>query len=183
MTEEYIDSLYTSFKDDARGWLSLHRQHFTQFVTIILAILAASLTALYNLRSEGWLLLLVALGPLLTIVLSILAMHVCDKFYLRYWEHETTSYKLYDIMNKCHNIDSQIEAGKNIFPSDQHLFSQRWLDRIEGHETSDNFIKSRLIVPDSSNKFIHITFWALIITSSVVIMTVLCMSIHHICKT
>lgn len=175
--DEYIGSIYTSFKDDARGWLALHRQHFTQFVTIILAILAASMTALYNLSGEGPLLLLVAFGPGLNIVLSVLAIRVCDKFYLRYWEHETASYKLYGLMNERHNIDSRIEAGKQIFRGDHHLFPQRWLDRVAEYETCDEFVKARLTAPDSSNRFIHITFWALICISSVVCAAIVILSI------
>ncbi len=175
MADESIESIYTSFKDDARGWLSLHRQHFTQFVTIILAILAASLTALYNLREEAWLLLLVALGPICSIVLSRLAIRVCDKFYLRYWEHETSSYKLYDLMNEQYKIDARIAARKEIFSGDLYLFPNRWVNRISksGFQTSDDFAKSRLTARDGSNWFIHITFWTLIVVSSVLCIAVI----------
>ena len=60
MEDDAIVQLYVSFKEDSKSFLSLHRQHFTQFTTIILAVLAASIGASYQFKQEGLLLLAVA---------------------------------------------------------------------------------------------------------------------------
>lgn len=168
MAEQAVDGLYTSFKDDARGWLSLYRQHFSQFVTIILAILAVSVTALHNLRDQTLLLVLVALGPTLNVVLGVLAIRVCRKYYLRYWEHEAVSYKLFDLMDKDHQINKRLAEGKGLFPQDQHLFPGRWIKRASKYATAEEFAAARVTAPGSSNYYIRITFWVLIGISTIV---------------
>lgn len=183
MADYSIESLYASFKDDARGWLGLHRQHFTQFVSIILAVLTASLAALYHLRNEALLLLLVSLGPALNIILCVLAVRVCDKFYLRYWEHETVSYKLFGLMEDAHKISARIQERKGIFPADSHLFPRRWLDRVAEYDTSKSFTESRLTARNSSNWYIRITFWVLIGISAVIGVAMLTTAFVNLLKT
>ena len=173
MDDKNIQNLYTSFKDDSRGWLGLYRQHFTQFVAIILAVLAGSLTALHNLRGETWLLLLVSLGPAFNIALSILAMHSCNKYYLRYWEHEIASYKLYGILGIAEEINTRIANDKSLFPLDKHLFPTRWIERASKYKTSDEFAKARMKARDSSNWSIRFTFIVLAIISAIVGMAML----------
>jgi hypothetical protein len=169
---------YTSFKDDSRGWLGLYRQHFTQFVTILVAVLAISLTALHNLRDEVLLLCLVALGPMCNILLARRAMHSCNKYYLRYWEHEATSYKLYNILKCSKEINKRIEEDESMFPDDKHLFPARWLSRVtenidetsdeKKYRTTDRFVEARVKAKDSSNRSVRYTFILLIAVSAIV---------------
>ena len=95
-----IITLYICFQERTQGWMNLHRQHFTQFITIITAVLAISLGASYQFMNEGWLPLIVALGPLLNIVLSCTAIDVCDRFYKRFLESMTIANKLYFEIDK-----------------------------------------------------------------------------------
>ncbi|MBA7680980.1 hypothetical protein ES703_89306 [subsurface metagenome] len=182
MADEDIIKLYISFKEVARGWLSLHRQHFTQFVAIILAVLAASSTAFFYLKGESWLLLIVVLGPALNIWLSVLAIKVCDKFYLRYVEHDAVSAKLYFILEESKEINSRVEATKEILPGDSHLFAQRWLERIKDENcgTSGEFAERRLHARDSSNRFIRITFRLFIGLSIVVAVVIMAVAAWNI---
>jgi len=79
LTNSELVDLYTSFKDDARGWLALHRQHFTQFVAIILGVLGVSVTAFITLINREHVILIVVIGPTLSILLSFFAISVCSK--------------------------------------------------------------------------------------------------------
>ncbi len=65
-------TLYMSFKEDSRGWLALHRQHFTQFVAIILTVLGAVVAAFIKLKGDNGgeqVLPILVIGPILTVFL------------------------------------------------------------------------------------------------------------------
>ena len=168
MEKNEIITLYISFKDDSKGWLNLHRQHFTQFVTIILAVLAVSIGAFYQFRNEGWLLLLISFGFFFNAWISCVAIKVCDRFYQRFLEHETIADKLYFLLDKVYKIDPQIKANVNIFQGDSHLFPKRWLDSIKNYKTktSDKFVKDKM--KEGSNRFIRCTFKTLAIANIVI---------------
>jgi len=65
MDDRDILQLYLSFKDDWKGWLNLHHKHFAQIVTLILAILAATLAATYQFLENAQVLLSIAIGPVI----------------------------------------------------------------------------------------------------------------------
>jgi len=163
MENDTIIQLYVSFKDDSKGFLNLHRQHFTQFVTIILAVLAASIGATYQFRKEGWLILAVAFGPFLNVALSVVAIALCNRFYKRFLEHEAVGDKLYCLLDETNKIDSKVDKNKNILPGDSHLFPDRWVNDLKQYQTTTEFVKDR--VNKGSNKFIQITFFLLIIAN------------------
>jgi len=169
MTDDEILTLYTSFKEDSRGWLSLYRQHFTQFVTIILAVLAASLTALHNFAGDKTVLRLVSLGPWFNVVLAIVGMRVCWKYYLRYWEHEIASYKLFDALEMAGELNRRI-ANKSLCPEDTHLFPSRWRERTSAAEYPDSrrLANARVRSMQSSNFGIMVTLALLAAISAVV---------------
>jgi hypothetical protein len=160
-------TLYTSFKDDSRGWLTLHRQHFTQFVAIILAVLGATAVAYIKLSCEGKTFQIIALGPALCIPLSVLAILACNKFYKRYAEHDAISFKLFHLLESREDIKKDLDSVKHIFPKNDYLFPKRWVKRLNDAETIDKYAKSRVFAPDASNFYIMLTFTALIIVSGI----------------
>lgn len=170
-------ALYTSFKDDARGWLALHRQHFTQFVAIILAVLGASVAAFVQLRSEGMILLILLIGPLLSALLSVLAIFVCDKFYYRYAEHDAISYKLYCLLENRSDLKKDLEAVKQIYAEEKELFPLRWVSRLQNARTIEEYAISRLRAPDASNRFIMLTFAGLVGVSGILTVLIVLVAI------
>jgi len=178
MGNDTIIRLYISFKDDSKGFLNLHRQHFTQFVTIILAVLAASIGATYQFRKEGWLILAVAFGPFLNVALSVLAIAVCNRFYKRFLEHEAVGDKLYYLLDETNKIDSKVGKNKNIHPNDSHLFPDRWVNDLKKYRTTAEFVKDR--VNRGSNRFIQITFVLLIIANLLVGIGLIIAALHNI---
>ncbi len=165
MTDSEIIALYTSFKDDARGWLALHRQHFTQFVAIILALLGASVAAFVQLRGARVVPSLLIIGPVLSGMLSVLAIFVCNKFYMRYAEHDAISYKLYRLLERRSKLGEDLETVKDVFPEQKDLFPQRWVSRLRDAPTIHKYAKDRVRATDASNFYIMLTFAGLSVVS------------------
>jgi hypothetical protein len=171
--------LYIMFQQGKQGWLNLHRQHFTQFATIILAFLTASLGIFYHFDSQlkYWEKLTLASLPSLNVILSIVGIKVCDRFYRRFLESTTIADKLYFLLkNKVGDIDSIIKNNKNIFPgnsfqNDSYLFPNRWINEIKKCKKSDKFNPKNRKEPKGfvekkisrgSNFWIRLTFYILI---------------------
>jgi len=166
MTDSDLIDLYTSFKDDARGWLALHRQHFTQFVAIILAILGASVAAFIKLdQQDGDMPLVLIIGPVLGIPLSVLAIFVCNKFYTRYAEHDAISYKLYRLLERRSNLREDLEIVKGVFWEQEGLLPERWVSRLTDAPSIEKYASDRVRATDASNFFIMLTFAALSVAS------------------
>lgn len=172
MNDSDILSLYTSFKDDARGWLSLHRQHFTQFVAINLAVLTATVAALVQFREAGKVPPILLIGPLLSSALSMLAILVCDKFYKRYAEHDAISYKFYCLLETHSGLKEDLQTVKHIYPEQEGVFPMRWICRLKGAGSVNEYAKSRLHASDASNRFIKLTFIFLVTLSAILALVI-----------
>jgi hypothetical protein len=172
MNDSDLLSLYTSFKDDARGWLSLHRQHFTQFVVIILGVLGATIAAFVQLRQEGVVLLILIIGPLLSSSLSVLAIFVCDKFYTRYAEHDAISYKFYCLLEIRSGLKEDLQAVKDVYRGQDDVFPVRWVGRLREAGSVDEYAKGRLRAHDASNRCIMFTFAKLVAASAILTLVI-----------
>src|SRR5258706_12307580 len=162
-----ISNIYISFKDASKGWLSLHHQHFTQFVFIILAVLTASIVALSQFQNNGWLLLLITIGPIINVTLCFTATKVCDRFYQRFLEHESVAMKLFllsDLDGKFSNKKPKKE--QLLFHKDTHLLPERWIDTMSNYENIDQFVEA--YINQGSNKLIRRTFQILILLNVII---------------
>ena len=160
MKPDEIVSIYTSFKDDSKGWLGLHHQHFTQFVSIILAVLAASIAAISQFQNNGWLLLVTVIAPVFNTILCFTAIKVCDRFYQRFLEHEATAMKLFLISGLSQSLQKEFDKKEmTLFPKSTHVLPERWVNSMSGYDTVENFVKDYL--NKGSNQLIRRTFRAL----------------------
>jgi hypothetical protein len=167
MKSDEIVSIYTSFKDDSKGWLGLHHQHFTQFVTIISAVLAVSIAAISQFQNNGWLLLFVVIGPIFNIILCFTATKVCDRFYQRFLEHETVAMKLFLLSGLSQSFSKEVEKrGIELFPESTHLFPERWVNAMSGYGTVEKFVQDYL--NKGSNRLIRRTFRTLAIFNVII---------------
>jgi len=177
MNDSDLLTLYTSFKDDARGWLALHRQHFTQFVAIILAVLAATVAALVKLRGEGSVLITLTIGPALSAYMSVMAIFVCDKFYKRYAEHDAISYKFYRLIETNSGLKEDLDSVAHVYPNQKQIFPDRWDSRLNRTGSVDEYATSRLRASDASNLFIVRTFKGLIGVSIILMLVILIVAV------
>ena len=149
-------ALYISFKDDARGWLTLHRQHVTQFIALILAVLGATIAAYVRfLTGEPPVVpRVLVLGPLVGVFLSILAVFVCNKFYKRYAEHDAVSISILRMLSPDLGV--------------YEIIPKRWRQRFRDDMTPDEYAKWKIRNPrsGSSNLLIVCTFIVLVIVSA-----------------
>ena len=172
LTNSELVDLYTSFKDDARGWLALHRQHFTQFVAIILGVLGVSVTAFITLINREHVILIVVIGPALSILLSFFAISVCSKFYRRYCEHDAISYKLFRLLESRSELKMELEAVNQLHSKDD-LFPQRWIKRLDNAIPVGDYADEHVRARDASNFFIMRTFWGLIAINAFLIVVII----------
>lgn len=169
-------TLYMSFKEDARGWLALHRQHFTQFVAIILAVLGAVVAAFIKLKGDNGgeqVLSILVIGPVLTIFLSILAILVCNKFYKRYCEHDAIGYKLYRLLESRCDMKTALKAVDYVYSEADDLFPERLTGRLDDAKTVDQYAKKHVRSPKASNFYIMLTFAGLIVISVVLVIVII----------
>jgi len=177
MEDSEILSLYTSFKDDARGWLTLHRQHFTQFVAIILAVLGATVAAFVKLFQQGEVLLILIIGPILSGSLSVFAIRVCNKFYKRYAEHDAIGYKFYRLLEIHSDLKKDLQSVKEVYPGQKGVFPDRQAGRLSEANSVDEYATNRLFARDASNRFIVFTFGGLVCLSAILAVLIFCVAV------
>ncbi len=184
---EALIRLYINFQQETHGWLNLHRQHFTQFVTIILAFLTAFLGIFYHFQSQSQItcLLKLALASLFSfnVMLSIVGIKVCDRFYQRFLESITIANKLYLLLkNGIGDIDLKIKNNEDIYKNDSHLFPNRWINATKNYEKTDklnskNRKEQKGFVEDhmwkGSNRYIRITFIILGIINTIAVVALI----------
>lgn len=167
MKSDELVNLYTSFKDDSKGWLGLHHQHFTQFVTIISAVLAVSVAAISQFQNNGWLLLLTIIGPIFNLILCFTATKVCDRFYERFLEHEAVAMKLFVLSGLSQSMPKEGKKQEiRLFPESTNLLPERWVDAMSSYNTIESFVKDYL--KKGSNQLIRRTFRTLAIFNFII---------------
>lgn len=167
MKSDELISVYISFKDDSKGWLGLHHQHFTQFVSIILAVLAASIAAIAQFQNNRWLLLLIVIAPVFNTILSFTAIKVCDRFYQRFLEHDATAMKLFLLSGLSQSLQKEIDKQQlSLFPKSTHVLPERWVNSMSGYDTVESFVKDYM--NKGSNQLIRRTFRFLAILNIII---------------
>ena len=155
----------------------LHRQHFTQFVTIILAIFGIGIGIYYKFQNEAELLLIASICLFFNSFLSFVAIKVCNRFYRRFLESVTIANKLYFILNECFNIDSKAKECKEMLSEDCRLFPNRWINALKKSNKSDKknpkdskepngFVEDHM--NKGVNRWIQIVFLSLIILNTAI---------------
>lgn len=122
--------LYKIIRADNSSWLNLHRQYSQQYATLIIAIMGASLGALYQFGNSSLTAIGVSIGPILSILLCYNAMAACDRYYRHFLEGVTITAKLEpDIGLRKSRIIEYEQVGKSLpFPQDDQILPMRWLN-------------------------------------------------------
>ena len=171
MDNQRAFELYTLFRQENTTWLSSHREHSQQFLTLIAAILGVSIAAFVQLsttpdlvNNNPWVLGLISVGPLVNILLCINAIRMCDRSYQAYLECISIQAKL---ERKIGLIGKRSTSAKDKvfeFPEDENIVPERWI-QTRDFRTSKEFVERYM--NRGANLLVRITFGILAVTNGV----------------
>ena len=169
MDNQRAFELYTLFRQENTTWLSSHREHSQQFLTLIAAILGVSIAAVVQLSTipnliinNAWMLGLVSVGPFINVLLCINAIRMCDRAYQAYLECISIQAKL---ERKIGLIGKRSTSAKDTileFPDDNNIVPERWI-RTRDFRTSKEFVERYM--NRGANLLVRITFGILALTN------------------
>jgi hypothetical protein len=160
MNEERLSELFKLVFSQEIPWLDLHEKHFQHYLTLIAALYAITLDAIYQLREQPSFLLLVAFGPLVSIFICYLGWRSCDRSYQRFLEGIAIQVKLRPLIGL---LEPRPKGSAGLqptpFPEDRHLLSDRWLEPMQ-YPSSAKFIK--VFMNRGANGLAHSAFLILV---------------------
>lgn len=160
MKIEYAIDLYSTYKTKLVASINLHRQHAQHYLAFIAAILVATIAGTIKINELGGYAILLVAGPILNILLCILAVKMCDRFYEGFLEDVTVTAKLEHEIGL--STESNIKDG-HVFPQDSIFVPERWLTDMKPYASSTDFINTKM--KSGSNRINRITFLLLGITN------------------
>jgi hypothetical protein len=171
MDNQRAIELYTLFRQENATWLSSHREHSQQFLTLIAAILGVSIAAVVQLSTipnlvsnNSWMLGLISVGPFVNVLLCINAIRMCDRSYQAYLECISIQAKL---ERKIGLIGKRSTSAKDQvleFPDDKNVVPERWI-QTRDFRTTKEFVETYM--NRGSNLLVRITFRILALTNGV----------------
>jgi hypothetical protein len=175
MDKKEAFDFYKLIRGEEISWLNLHRQYSQQYLTLISAIFAVSLGALYQFKNEPLLVVAVILGPLLNILLGITAIKMCNRFYQRFLEGVTIQAKIEPLLGlDTQREENQEDDTRYPFPDDKHYLPNRWLESRKQNSSLD-FVNDHM--KSGSNKYVQLSFKLLLVANIVVIIGIIVSSI------
>lgn len=157
MNESAKIELYKLFRAEKHKSIDLHLQTFKHFLTLITVISGATIAGLTNFQVSPLTFNVILLtGSFLVLVACIFAMKTCDLFYRGMLEGVSVMAKLEISLGLNSRIDKANDSKdtKMLFPNDEALLPQRWIDGLNDYSTSQEFIDS--LINKGSNHHIHI---------------------------
>ncbi len=163
--------LYTLFRQENATWLSSHREHSQQFLTLIAAILGVSIAAVVQLSTtpnlvsnNTWMLGLISVGPFINVLLCINAVKMCDRAYQAYLECISIQAKLERKIGLLGKRSTSAKDKVLEFPDDRNIIPERWI-QTRDFRTSKEFVEKYM--NKGSNLLVRITFGILALTNGV----------------
>ena len=169
MNESTAIDIYKVFKSEELMCLNLHRQYSQQYFTLIVAILAASLLALYHFKDNLWIMLFILVAPIVNILLSLTAIKMCNRFYIRFLEAITIQVKLEPLIGFSATRPDASEASRP-FPEDTHILPERWVTSRKQKKAQD-FINDKM--KRGSNRWARVSFFLLIVANIAIALIVI----------
>ena len=170
MDESIALEIYKVYKGKETICLKLHRQYSQQYFTLIMAIFAASLLAIYHFKTDYQIMLAMLFVPIVNIVLSVTAIHMCNRFYKRFLEAITIQAKLEPLIGLIATRPDASEPSSP-FPEDTHILPERWVTGRQ-HKKAKDFIDNKM--KRGSNYLTQLSFILLIFANIAVIYIIIC---------
>jgi len=144
MNNDHRFKLYLAMRSEHVEWITRQSEHFSHYLTLVVAILGLTTAAVYHLyESKECDLVVVAVASVgfgANIALCCVARRACDRFYRRFLEAITVMAKLEASLE----LEKRPSDGAGPFEDDKHWFPERfWRDR-RCHKTGESFVKARM---------------------------------------
>ena len=143
MKDESLLKLYLAMRSEHVEWISRHSQHFSYYLTLVVAVFAVTMGASYRFLEpdSGEVAVVVAfLGSAANILLCIVAIRACNRFYRRFLESVTVMAKLEAYLK----LEKRPPDAGDPFGDDQHWLPQRFYDDRDCHKSGESFVKARM---------------------------------------
>ena len=133
--------LYKLFRQEDATWMDSHRDHLHHYATLISAILAASIAAVWQLKGSV-LLLFALIGPIVNIVLCRLGRDMCDRAYRAFLEGISVQAKLEPMIGL---VGQRPPTGDSApFAQDEAIVPERWIKGRRDWPTSEQFVSAHM---------------------------------------
>jgi len=146
LDHDKLFEFYLAVQSEQLQWMNRHEQHFRHYLMLVTAILAATLGAVYQFRSNVLFTLAAAtLGFVVNILLCCFAVLACNRSYQRFLEAVTIAAKLEGFfgLDGPRPSPAHREGSSPRFPKDARLLPERWLESRR-QETAAQFVKENM---------------------------------------
>ena len=169
MTDANRLELYRIYRYEMLESFKLHRQAFRHYLTLVIAILGATIAGILKQEANGWVSLLIFVGLTLEVYMCRLAKQMCNQAYVGALERIALSLKLEELLRIRYTRDFVKNRSKRMraFRQDKNLLPQRWLDAATNFETAQEFVNKNLNL--GVNKQMRDTFTAIQVVSTVML--------------
>lgn len=165
MDKDTALELYKVFRSERNGNFVLHQDALEHYLTFTVAILGATIAGALGIRGMGWTGTVVLLGPILNVVVCLLAVRMCDRYYLGALEKIAILAKLESVLGLRDRLDltsgSREDAG--MFTEDRYFLPERWIKGTRHATTTEEFVRQHLNV--GVNRIAKQTFHFLILVN------------------
>jgi hypothetical protein len=144
MEQNMALSLYVLFRGEVYESTKLHRESLQNYLAFAATLLGATIAGSLVVRGIGWMGMIVLVGPVINVVVCMLAIRTCDRFYLGALERITILAKLESLLGILDYKPASVDHSKTpAFFRDRYLLPERWIWG-EKYATADEFIKQKL---------------------------------------
>jgi uncharacterized membrane protein len=146
MDKEHIVQLYGIFRTEMLDGYKLHSQTLQHYLAFVVIILGVTITGLLNIRADKWLYIVILCGPIINILICIVGMSTCRRFYLGALEKIVITKKLEKLLNLDEVLAARghSDATPDLFPKDKYLLPRRWVEDMKQYSNSDEFVQKNL---------------------------------------
>ncbi len=135
--------LYKLFRGEYVDAFTLHKDALQHYLAFTTGILVATIAGILQIFGKGWFGLIILVGSILNTVACILAINMCNRYYVGVLERITILSKLESRLGLQDQINSRQKKKANIFSDDLYFLPERWINGTD-YSTSSDFIKGNL---------------------------------------
>jgi hypothetical protein len=137
MDKQLATELYALYRAEMFENFRLHQATLQHYLTFVVAIVGATVATTVPLEEAPWLGLVVVSVPVFNSFICLIAIRLCDRYYVGMLERISIVSKLEAILGLSSPLGP---TERPPFPGDRHLLPARWLELNERFRTSGDFV-------------------------------------------